>query len=89
MGPTPDGSASPNATSTTWKTRNKWAQDVESLINLVPAYQMNPDKVRPIIRNIADGGKQLAHARRGLPSWAASRGIQGKTRPDAIQDFRT
>ncbi|MGO7847593.1 SOS response-associated peptidase family protein [Rhizobium ruizarguesonis] len=47
---------------------SKWAQDVESLINLMPAYQMNPDQAGPIVRNTADGRRQLAHARWGLPS---------------------
>lgn len=47
---------------------NKWAQDAESMINLMPAYQMNPDQMGPIIRNTADGKKQLVHARWGLPS---------------------
>ncbi|MBX5206820.1 SOS response-associated peptidase family protein [Rhizobium sp. NZLR11] len=47
---------------------SKWAQDVESLINLMPAYQMNPDQMGPIVRNTADGRKQLVHARWGLPS---------------------
>ncbi|MBB3138452.1 putative SOS response-associated peptidase YedK [Rhizobium pisi] len=46
----------------------KWAQDAESLINLMPAYQMNPDQAGPIVRNTADGRKQLVHARWGLPS---------------------
>ncbi|MBB2749753.1 UNVERIFIED_ORG: putative SOS response-associated peptidase YedK [Rhizobium aethiopicum] len=46
----------------------KWAQDVESLINLMPAYQMNPDQMGPVVRNTADGRKQLVHARWGLPS---------------------
>jgi putative SOS response-associated peptidase YedK len=45
-----------------------WARDAENLINLMPAYQMNPDQAGPILRNTADGGKQLAHARWGLPS---------------------
>ncbi|MGO6966604.1 SOS response-associated peptidase family protein [Rhizobium leguminosarum] len=47
---------------------SKWAQDAESLINLMPAYQMNPDQAGPIVRNTADGRKQLVHARWGLPS---------------------
>ncbi|NEH58127.1 SOS response-associated peptidase [Rhizobium leguminosarum] len=47
---------------------NKWAQDAERLINLMPAYQMNPDQVGPIVRNTADGRRQLAHARWGVPS---------------------
>ncbi len=47
---------------------NRWAQDVESLINLMPAYQMNPDQMGPILRNTADGKMQLVHARWGLPS---------------------
>lgn len=46
----------------------KWAVDAESLINLMPAYQMNPDQMGPIIRNTADGRKQLVHARWGLPA---------------------
>ncbi|MGR9556493.1 SOS response-associated peptidase (plasmid) [Rhizobium leguminosarum] len=46
----------------------KWAQDAESLINLMPAYQMNPDQMGPIVRNTANGKKQLVHARWGLPS---------------------
>lgn len=45
-----------------------WAKDVESLINLMPAYQMNPDQMGPIVRNTADGKTQLAHARWGLPT---------------------
>jgi len=47
---------------------SKWAADVESLINLMPAYQMNPDQLGPIIRNTNNGRKQLVHARWGLPS---------------------
>lgn len=35
---------------------NKWAQDAE------------PDQMGPIVRNTADGRKQLAHARWGVPS---------------------
>ncbi|MBY3181358.1 SOS response-associated peptidase [Rhizobium laguerreae] len=46
----------------------KWALDAESLINLMPAYQMNPDQAGPIVRNTADGRKQLVHARWGMPS---------------------
>ncbi|MGF9566685.1 SOS response-associated peptidase [Neorhizobium sp. JUb45] len=47
---------------------SRWAQDAESLINLMPAYQMNPDQMGPIVRNTNDGRKQLVHARWGLPS---------------------
>ncbi|QRM44620.1 SOS response-associated peptidase [Rhizobium sp. BG4] len=46
----------------------KWASDVESLVNLMPAYQVNPDQFAPIVRNTTDGRKQLVHARWGLPS---------------------
>jgi putative SOS response-associated peptidase YedK len=46
----------------------KWAIDAESMINLMPAYQMNPDQMGPIVRNTADGRRQLVHARWGLPS---------------------
>lgn len=42
---------------------SQWAQDAERLINLMPAYQMNPDQMGPIVRNTADGKKQLVHAR--------------------------
>ncbi|AHF85430.1 hypothetical protein RLEG3_28005 [Rhizobium leguminosarum bv. trifolii WSM1689] len=45
-----------------------WVSDAESLINLMPTYQMNPDQMGPIVRNTADGKKQLVHARWGLPS---------------------
>lgn len=47
---------------------SKWAQDVESLINIRPSYQMNPNQMGPIVRNTAHGKKQLVHARWGLPS---------------------
>ncbi|CCM76883.1 SOS response-associated peptidase [Rhizobium mesoamericanum] len=47
---------------------NKWAQDAESLINLMPAYQINPDQWAPVIRNTAYGKRQLANCRWGLPS---------------------
>lgn len=58
----------------------KWAQDAESLINLMPAYQMNPDQMGPIVRNTADGKKQLVHARWGLPSprFALEKGAKAK-----------
>jgi putative SOS response-associated peptidase YedK len=47
---------------------SKWAEDAESLINLMPSYQMNPDQMGPIVRNTPDGRKQLVHPRWGLPS---------------------
>lgn len=47
---------------------SKWAQDAESLINLMPAYQVNPDQFAPVIRNTSNGRKQLANCRWGLPS---------------------
>ncbi|MGO7400324.1 SOS response-associated peptidase [Rhizobium ruizarguesonis] len=46
----------------------KWALDAESLINLMPSYQMNPNQMGPVVRNTTDGRKQLAHVRWGLPS---------------------
>lgn len=49
-----------------WAT--KWAQDAESMINLMEAYQMNPDQFGPIIRNTAGGRRQLVNARWGLPT---------------------
>lgn len=47
---------------------SKWAIEAENLINPFPAYQMNPDQMGPIVRNTADGKKQIVHARWGLPS---------------------
>lgn len=47
---------------------NKWALDAESFVNLMPAYQMNPDQMGPIVRNTTEGRKQLVNARWGLPS---------------------
>jgi putative SOS response-associated peptidase YedK len=47
---------------------SSWAKDVESLINPMPAYQINPDQMGPIIRNTAEGRLQLVNARWGLPS---------------------
>jgi len=34
----------------------------------MPSYQMNPDQMGPVVRNTAEGRKQLVHARWGLPS---------------------
>ncbi|MCV9966834.1 SOS response-associated peptidase [Pararhizobium sp. BT-229] len=47
---------------------NKWAQDAESMINLMSAYQIHPNEMGPIVRNTTDGGKQLVHAKWGLPT---------------------
>ncbi|MFC5760497.1 SOS response-associated peptidase family protein [Rhizobium sp. GCM10022189] len=47
---------------------NKWAGDVASRVNLMPAYQMNPDQMGPIVRNTPDGSRELVHARWGVPS---------------------
>jgi putative SOS response-associated peptidase YedK len=47
---------------------NKWAQDAESFINLMPSYEVYPDQMAPIIRNTADGKRQLVNVRWGLPS---------------------
>lgn len=38
------------------------------MINLMPAYQMNPNEMGPIVRNTPDGRKQLVYARRGPPA---------------------
>lgn len=46
----------------------KWAQDAESLVNLMPAYQIYKNQIGPVVRNTADGRKQIAHVRWGLPS---------------------
>ncbi|TBZ72583.1 SOS response-associated peptidase family protein [Rhizobium leguminosarum] len=46
----------------------KWALDAESLINLMPAYQVNPNEMGTIVRNTPDGRKQLTHVKWGLPS---------------------
>jgi hypothetical protein len=45
---------------------SKRVQDVESLINQMPAYQVNPDQMGPIARNTANGREQLFHARWSL-----------------------
>lgn len=75
---------------------SKWAQDVEILINLMPAYQMNPDQMGPILRNTADGRKQLVHARWGLPSprFALEKAakvkaekLRGKGKPADLEDL--
>lgn len=47
---------------------NKWAGEVASRVNLMPAYQMNPDQMGPIVRNTPDGSRELVHARWGVPS---------------------
>lgn len=47
---------------------NKWAEDAESFLNLMPAYQLNPDQMAPVIRNTASGRRHLANTRWGLPS---------------------
>src|SRR6478752_2763597 len=46
----------------------KWAQDAESLINPMPAYQIYTDQLAPVIRNVADGRRQVANCRWGLPA---------------------
>lgn len=46
----------------------KWAQDVESVINPMPAYQIYADQLAPVIRNMADGRRQVANCRWGLPA---------------------
>ncbi|AJD46222.1 hypothetical protein RGR602_PC02202 (plasmid) [Rhizobium gallicum bv. gallicum R602sp] len=45
---------------------NKWAQDVESLINLMPAYQINPDQWAPVIRNTSAGRNGAGSASAGV-----------------------
>lgn len=47
---------------------SKWAVDAERLINPMPAYQLNPDNLGPVIRDTNGRGRQLVHARWGLPS---------------------
>ncbi len=61
-----------------------WAKDVESLINLMPAYQMNPDQMGPIIRNTPEGKKQLVNARWGLPSPIFVQEKAAKTRSEKL-----
>lgn len=63
---------------------SQWAQDAEHLINLMPAYQMNPDQMGPIVRNTADGKKQLVHARWGLPSPRFALEKAAKTRAEKL-----
>ena len=47
---------------------NKWAEEAESRINMMPAYQINPDQMAPVIRNMASGKRELVNMRWGLPS---------------------
>lgn len=63
----------------------KWAADVENLINLMPAYQVNPDQMAPIIRNTTDGRKQLVHARWGLPAPFYVLKIAAETRAEKLR----
>jgi putative SOS response-associated peptidase YedK len=64
---------------------SNWAKDVESLINLMPAYQMNPDQSGPIIRNTADNRRQLTNARWGLPSPAFVQKQAAEARADKMR----
>ncbi len=43
-------------------------QDAENLVNLMPSYEVYPDQTAPVLRNTADGKRQLANVRWGLPS---------------------
>ncbi len=63
---------------------SQWANDAERLINLMPAYQMNPDQIGSILRNTADGRKQLVHARWGLPSPRFALEKAAKTKADKL-----
>ena len=47
---------------------NKWAQDAEGMVNLMPSYEVYPDQMAPIIRNTAAGKRQFVNTRWGLPS---------------------
>jgi putative SOS response-associated peptidase YedK len=68
---------------------SKWARDAESLINLMPAYQMNPDQLGPIVRNTADGKTQLVHARWGLPSPRFALGKAAKSKAEKLKQKGT
>ncbi|MBB1251659.1 SOS response-associated peptidase family protein [Rhizobium sp. G21] len=47
---------------------NRWLQDAENLVNLMPSYEVYPDQTAPVLRNTADGKRQFANVRWGLPS---------------------
>lgn len=47
---------------------NRWVQDAENLVNLMPSYEVYPDQTAPVLRNTADGKRQFANVRWGLPS---------------------
>jgi putative SOS response-associated peptidase YedK len=47
---------------------NKWAQDAEGLVNLMPYYDVYPNRTAPIIRNTATGRRQFVNTLWGLPS---------------------
>lgn len=48
--------------------QSKWANEASAAINLMPAYQINPDQMAPVIRNTASRGRELVNMRWGLPS---------------------
>lgn len=47
---------------------NRWVQDAENLVNLMPSYEVYPDQTAPVLRNTPDGKRQFANVRWGLPS---------------------
>lgn len=47
---------------------NRWVQGAENLVNLMPSYEVYPDQTAPVLRNTADGKRQFANVRWGLPS---------------------
>lgn len=47
---------------------NRWVQDAENLVNLMPSYEVYPDQTAPVLRNTAGGKRQFANVRWGLPS---------------------
>jgi putative SOS response-associated peptidase YedK len=64
---------------------SSWAKEVENLINIMPAYQMNPDQLGPIIRNTPDGRRELVNARWGLPSPIFVQEKAAKTRAEKLK----
>ncbi|SMD13056.1 Putative SOS response-associated peptidase YedK [Rhizobium sp. RU36D] len=47
---------------------NRWVQDAENMVNLMPSYEIYPDQIAPILRNTANGKRQFTNVRWGLPS---------------------
>jgi putative SOS response-associated peptidase YedK len=64
---------------------NKWAQDAEGMVNIMPSYEVYPDQMAPIIRNTATGRRQFIATRWGLPSSSQALYQAASTRADKLR----